>query len=86
MFKIFFKASVQKDIRRIPDVVLERIKKKILALTENPYPEDSVKLQGQKTIYRVRVSNYRIVYDVEKEIRIITVIRIGHRKDVYESL
>lgn len=83
-YQIVFRQSVKKDIRRIPGVVLARLQEALRGLQENPFPHDCKKLRGAESVYRIRVGNYRIVYEVTSTIRIITVIRIGHRKNVYQ--
>jgi mRNA interferase RelE/StbE len=85
-YTIEFKKSVKKDIRLIPMSVLQRIKTAIYDLQDNPLPIDSKKLRDQEHTYRIRVGQYRIVYEIEKDLCIITVIRIAHRKDVYRGL
>jgi mRNA interferase RelE/StbE len=86
IYEIVFKRSVLKDIRRIPKVVLQRIQEKITALKQEPIPAGAEPIEGYEKHFRIRIGQYRVVYEVAHEIRIITVIRIGHRKDVYRQL
>ena len=46
-------------------------------------PPNSRKLKGEEHAYRIRVGDYRIIYDVLQEVLVILVLRVGHRKDVY---
>lgn len=85
-YTVIFIKSAQRDVRRIPSAALNRIRNAINMLQEKPIPSGSKKVRGYEVIYRVRVGQYRIVYEVAKAIRIITIIRIGHRKDVYKKL
>ena len=59
-----------------------RISNKIATLEINPRGADSLKLSVEDN-YRVRVGDYRIVYDIQDEVRIVSIIRIQHRKDAY---
>ena len=86
IYRITFWSSVKKDIRHIPHMVMERIKVVMQSLSDNPFPEGSKKLHGYTNVYRIRVGNYRVVYEVTTAIRIITIMRIGHRKDIYKNL
>ena len=61
----------------------KRINRAIRGLAENPRPQGAVKLTSREG-YRVRVGDYRVVYQITDSIRIVTVVRIGHRRDVYE--
>lgn len=59
------------------------IKEAIYSLAHNPRPHGYIKLKGRAG-YRIRVANYRIVYDVFDEVLLVEVINLGHRKDIYE--
>ncbi|MBI3619505.1 type II toxin-antitoxin system RelE/ParE family toxin [Candidatus Peregrinibacteria bacterium] len=85
-YRIVLKESVLREIRRFPRFVLDAIRERIAALAHDPFPSGVEKIQGYDHHYRIRVRNYRIVYEVASHIRIITIIRIGHRKDVYRGL
>lgn len=85
-YQIVLKRSVLKDIRRIPRSILDALQARIAALAENPLPRGAEPIEGYAHHYRIRMGTYRIVYEVAATIRILTVIRIGHRKDVYRNL
>jgi mRNA interferase RelE/StbE len=61
----------------------QRIERRIRQLADNPRPPGSKKLKDMLEHYRIRQGDYRIVYTVEDEIRIVAIIHVGHRKDVY---
>lgn len=64
---------------------MERIILKSESLAENPYPSGVKKLKGSEDIFwRVRVGNYRVIYSVDDEIKIIDIRKVGHRKDIYK--
>lgn len=86
MFKIEFKNSVFKDIRRIPRMFLMKIESAINQLAKNPIPKQSKKIEGYQDYYRIRVGMYRVIYRVQKKIEIVTITKIRHRKDVYRRL
>lgn len=86
VYTLLFKKSVLKDLRNLPLAVIELLRREIDKLKQNPFPPTAKKLQGYKSIYRLRVADYRIIYEVGKEVRIITVIKIGHRKSVYRRV
>jgi mRNA interferase RelE/StbE len=81
-YKIVVKRSVAKDLRPIPNEDVQRILKKIEQLAQDPRPPGSEKLSGEEK-YRVRQGNYRILYTIEDEIVTVTVVKVGHRRDVY---
>jgi mRNA interferase RelE/StbE len=81
-YKIYFKASVEKDFHAIPKKDLQKIISRIKALAKDPRPSNHEKLTGQDR-YRVRQGHYRIVYSVHDKELTVWVVKVGHRKDVY---
>jgi len=81
-YSLVFKASVQKDFEGIPKKDLRKILSCIKSLAGEPRPHGCEKLTGQNR-YRVRQGRYRIVYAVQDEERIVIVVKVGHRKDIY---
>ncbi len=86
LYRIVLKESVVRDIRKFPRAVLSRLRERIAALAINPFPAGAEKIQGYEHHYRIRAGAYRIVYEVRTTVKIITIIRVGHRKDVYRRL
>ena len=79
--------SVEKDLRKIPVNMHETIFKAIENLVITPFPESKYKkLKGTNNFYRLRVGNYRILYEVDTHIMLLTIYRIRHRKDSYKNL
>ena len=83
-YKIAIKQSVAKDLRPIPNKDVKRILQRIEQLAQDPRPPGSEKLSGEEK-YRVRQGNYRILYRIEDEILTVFIVKIGHRRDVYQS-
>ncbi|MCA1765226.1 MAG: type II toxin-antitoxin system RelE/ParE family toxin [Desulfobulbaceae bacterium] len=81
-YKVFFKKSVEKDFKNIPNADLRRIIKLVGSLAENSFPAGCEKLTGQVR-YRVRQGRYRIVYSIEDSELTVWVVKVAHRKDVY---
>lgn len=74
---------MQKQLDSLPDIVRERVLKRIVALKENPRPPGCVKLKGYEDEYRIRIGNYRVRYEVRDEESIVLLLHCKHRKDVY---
>jgi mRNA interferase RelE/StbE len=81
-YKIVFRKTVAKDLRRIPSPDLRRILAVIDSLAEEPRPSGIEKLSEQEK-YRVRQGNYRIIYEIKDDEILVVVVKVGHRKDVY---
>ena len=83
-FKIIFKQSVAKDLRRIPKKEVARILSRIESLSVEPRPPGAEKLSGQEK-YRIRQGAYRVLYEIVDKELIVVIVKIGHRRDVYRS-
>mgnify|MGYP001555162008 FL=1 len=83
-YKLEFKASVAKDLRSIPKKDVKRILNKIETLSENPRPIGSQKLSGQEK-YRIRQGVYRIIYEILDSKLIVSVVKVGHRREIYKD-
>ena len=82
-YKILIKPAAVKEIESIPlKKVRQRIVERISKLSDNPQPPGSEKLSGQDK-YRLRQGSYRILYAIEEQELVVTVVKVGHRKDVY---
>ncbi len=82
-FSIQWRNSTKKDVRGLPNHQVARIVAAVTALASDPYPHGSQKLAGSERTYRIRVGDYRVIYEVCTEVRVIEVQRVRHRKDVY---
>ena len=83
-YKVVFKKSVAKDLRTIPSSDIKKILKRIELLSNNPLPINAEKLSGQQR-YRIRQGNYHILYEIDDMIVSITIVKVGHRRDVYRT-
>lgn len=85
MYIILYKRSVDKDLRKLPKTHREAIVKKIQALADEPRPAGVVKLRGSDDLYRMRHTEYRIVYKLRNNELTILIIKVGHRREVYRE-
>ena len=84
MYQIVVKPSAGRELRKLPVHIATSIARKIDSLANNPRPEGCKKLVNNKQeFWRVRVGDYRILYAIEDEIRIVDIHHIGHRLDIY---
>ena len=85
-YRIEVKPQAEKMLARIPHPHRRRIARAIDALAHTPRPAGSIKLAGSDDAYRIRVGDYRIVYQVLDKVLIVYIIRVAHRKDIYRGL
>jgi mRNA interferase RelE/StbE len=82
MFDIVLERSAEKDLRKLNDKVHGRVIESISTLADNPRPPGVKKLAGSANDWRIRVGDYRVLYEIAETIRIVRVYRVRHRKDV----
>jgi mRNA interferase RelE/StbE len=83
-YSVLIKTSAAKELEAVePRGLRLRVVSRIQALAEAPRPRSSQKLAGDEERYRIRQGSYRIVYSVDDEARVVEVVKIGHRRDVY---
>jgi mRNA interferase RelE/StbE len=85
-YTLDFKASVEKDLRKVPKDRLPVIIEKIEELAEVPLPSDSKKLSGAEHLYRVLVGDYRIIYEVVHKTKTVTIFYVRTRRSAYRGL
>lgn len=83
-YAIDTKLSARRELENLSDSLIARLVPKIEGLAANPRPTGCRKLRGYKDLWRIRVGDYRVVYIVDDDLKMVSVTRIAHRKDVYE--
>ncbi len=83
-YEIVLRKSVRKDLEPIPKRDVQRILADIAKLANAPRPPQSRKLSGSEK-YRLRCGVYRVLYEIQDEILIVCVVKVGHRREVYRS-
>jgi mRNA interferase RelE/StbE len=84
-FNLQWRSSTKKDLRKLPSREVERILAEVESLAEEPFPHGSEKLAGAEHTCRIRVGDYRVIYEVFTQSRIVDIQRVRHRKDVYRK-
>ena len=83
-YRLAFKKSVAKDLIALPKRDVARILKCIESLAKQPHPQGCEKLSGQER-YRIRQGVYRILYEIQDDELLVTVVKVGHRSNVYRT-
>ena len=84
-YRVEIQGSAERDLERLSGTLFERVTARISALAEEPRPPGAEKLVSLEA-FRVRVGDYRIVYEVDDSARVVVVTRVRHRRDVYRKL
>lgn len=83
-YSIFIERYAQKQIMKLDKQVIPQIKKTISTLADDPRSHHCKKLKGEDA-WRIRTGNFRIIYEIDDEEHIVTIISVGHRKDIYRK-
>lgn len=85
LYNVVWKRSAEKDLRSIDPRYVARIIEAAEALSLNPFPVQHRKLHGGEASYRLRVGDYRVVYQVDQPGGLVTIYHVRHRRDVYRK-
>ena len=83
-YAIEIKPSARRELENLSDRLIARLAPKIEGLAANPRPSACRKLRGYKDLWRIRIGDYRVVYIIDDDRKMVSVTRIAHRRDVYE--
>lgn len=83
-YQVIFSRSAQKELEALPVEIISRITPKIENLAVDPCPDNCNKLKGQVNNWRIRFRDYRVIYSVDDDLRIVEIIMICHRSQAYK--
>jgi mRNA interferase RelE/StbE len=72
----------ERELGNLPTAIYENVKNRVYALRDNPRPPGCKKLKDHPG-WRIRVGNYRVIYEIDDAVRVVTVVHVGHRREVY---
>ena len=81
-FALYILRSAQKELAKLPTQYYERVRDAIRTLAKEPRPSYCRKLSGRPG-WRIRVGNYRVIYEIDEKKGTVIILHIGHRRDVY---
>ena len=84
-YRIELKPSAAKSLDKLPADLQKRIVRALDVLADNPRPSGVVKMAGDDDLWRLRVGDFRIVYEIHDDVLLVMVLRIGHRREVYRD-
>lgn len=83
MYKVIISEYAQKQFKKIDRLQWGKIAKAIEELGQNPRPHGYKKLKGRDA-YRIRIGDYRVIYEIRDRVLIVEVVEIGNRRDIYD--
>lgn len=83
MHEVYLEQAAERDLRRLSAEDFNRIIPHIKALGENPRPSGCRKITGSRSDWRIRVGDYRVIYEVDDTTMVVRIMRVRHRREVY---
>ena len=84
MFDLEWKEGAVNQLQKFDLILSKRIYKKVEELKINPFTKDIRRLKGEEA-FRLRIGDYRVLFDVDRKNKRITILRLGHRKNIYKK-
>jgi mRNA interferase RelE/StbE len=85
-YRLAIRPAAERDLRTLIPTILPRVDARIRELADNPRPRGSERLRGPQGGFRLRVGDYRILYDADDTQQVVIIGRVRHRRDVYRGL
>lgn len=82
-YEILLTRSARKELERLPPRLASNVLRRIEALGENPRPPGCIKLTGAEDLWRIRIGDYRVLFDIQDDKLLIDILAIRHRSDAY---
>ncbi|HEY8665359.1 MAG TPA: type II toxin-antitoxin system RelE/ParE family toxin [Tepidisphaeraceae bacterium] len=86
MYTVAISNTIRRSLKRLPQQLRDRLLGAAYTLADEPRPHGTTKLAGGQNLYRIRVGDYRIVYEIDDEMHQVKVTIIAHRREVYRGI
>ena len=83
MYEVLLEQTAERDLKRLGAEYFQRIIQETKGLADNPRPAGCRKITGSESDWRIRVGDYRIVYEIDDTARTVKVMRVRHRREIY---
>jgi mRNA interferase RelE/StbE len=82
-YAVTIRRSARKELEGVSSPFYEKIEEKLLALRNTPRPQGCKILKGTENFWRIRIGDYRVIYQIDDAMKTVTVIKVGHRREIY---
>jgi len=83
VYEVYLERAAERDLKRLLPADFERIITSIKNLSENPRPPSCRKITGSKRDWRIRIGEYRVIYEIDEKAKAVKVMRVRHRREAY---
>jgi mRNA interferase RelE/StbE len=84
VYEVYLERSAESDLKRLTPSIFQRIVSPIKALAGNPRPSGCKKITGSSNDWRIRIGDYRVIYEIDDKAMIVRIMRVRHRREVYQ--
>jgi mRNA interferase RelE/StbE len=84
VYEVFLERRAERDLKKLSQAIFYRVIPQIKELSENPKPSGCRKITGSKNDWRIRIGDYRIIYEIDEKEKAVKVMRIRPRREVYK--
>jgi mRNA interferase RelE/StbE len=84
-YELFIESRAEKDLKKLEAALFKLILAEIENLSGNPHPHNSRKITGSKNDWRIRIGDYRVLYEIDNKNRTVKIMRIKHRRNAYRN-
>jgi mRNA interferase RelE/StbE len=81
--EVLLERAVERDLKALSRAVYQRIVSHLQALSQNPRPPGCKKITGSRSDWRIRIGDYRVIYEIDDRAKVVKVMRIRHRREAY---
>jgi mRNA interferase RelE/StbE len=85
VYEVYLEKAAENDLKRLPTITFQRIIPQVRALAENPRPSGCRKLTGSKSDWRIRIGDYRVLYEIDEKTKSVRIMRVRHRREAYRG-
>jgi len=85
VYEVYIEKTAENDLKRLPTITFNRVIPHIKELAESPRPPGCRKLTGSKNDWRIRIGDYRVLYEIDEKARAVRIMRVRHRREVYRG-
>jgi mRNA interferase RelE/StbE len=85
-YELYIERRAEKDLKKLEASLFSEIVARIKELADNPHPHGSKKIAGSQNDWRIRIGNYRVLYEIDNKTKTIKIMRVKHRREAYRDL
>jgi len=83
VYAVLLESRAERELKKLPEEIFHRVIPRLRGLADNPKPSGCRKISGSKDDWRIRIGEYRVIYEIDEISKTVKIMRIRHRREVY---